>query len=197
MTYTITTPVKGQPVSSSLFGAAVKAAINDLDSRVAKLEGTQQFVIKRARRTTTTASISTTETGVLRIDNVPVRAGQIYQMQTGFINLDVDSGTATNMQCRADIRAFYQATSGGVATVANSTSLSYYRMQQPDVTNSNVCTTNAFYVATADGFISILLTLTKQNSATGTFSMFCTAGTPFDLMVQYNGPDPGDTGVVL
>lgn len=39
MPYTIATPIYGQPASASLFGVAVKNAINDLDSRVGTLEG--------------------------------------------------------------------------------------------------------------------------------------------------------------
>lgn len=38
MTYTIATPVPGQPASASLYGQAVIDAVNDLDSRLAALD---------------------------------------------------------------------------------------------------------------------------------------------------------------
>lgn len=193
MTYTITTPVKGQPVSSSLFGVAVKNAINDLDTRVAKLEGSQQLFIKRARRTTTSINITTTEIPVLRLDNVPVRAGQVYQIQTGEVNPDVDTiGTIATVR----IRYFFQTTSGGLATVINSTQVGLYRVYQDDAGQSNVGNINTFYLPTADGFVSILMTVIRQGGS-GIINMFATTGEPLDMYVQYGGADPGDTGVVL
>lgn len=191
--YVIQTAVQGQPASASLFGLAVKNAIVDLDARVGALEGSQQQYIKRGRRITSAAGITTTETGILRIDNIPVKAGSIYNLQTAEMNL-----TSTTVGCIASarIRQFYQATAGGVCTVANGSLVSLYRVYQDDGTQSNVGTMNGIYIATADGYISALLTVVRQGGG-GTIIPYAVAGEPMDMFVQYGGIDPGDSGVVL
>jgi len=191
--YVITTPVQGQPIPSVGFGQAVKNAINDLDSRALALETGSQSFIKRGRRNTSTGNVTTTETGILRIDNVPVRAGSIYQISTGELNLDTDVvGTIGT----AKARAFYQATTGGVCTVANGTQFGLFRAYQDDATQSNVGNLSCVYIATADGYISVLLTIVRQGG-TGNVVAFASSGEPLDLFIQYGGSDPGDTGVVL
>lgn len=191
--YVIQTAVQGQPASASLFGLAVKNAIVDLDSRVGALETGQQAYIKRGRRTTVPATVNLTETGILRIDNIPVRAGCIYNISTAELNLDVDSN---NTIAVGRIRQFYQATSGGVCTVGNGTLVSLNRMTQPNAAQSNVTTMNGIYIATADGFISALFTIVVQ-SGSGGITFFAAPTEPFDMFVQFGGIDPGDSGVVL
>lgn len=192
--YVIQTPVQGQPASAALFGLAVKNAIIDLDSRVGALEGSQQQYIKRGRRTTSPAAVGSTETGILRIDNIPVRAGCIYNLQTAELNMDVDTNGCIAV---GRIRQFYQATAGGVCTVANGSLVTLSRMTQPNATQSNVGTMNGIYIATADGYISALLTLVVQSGSTGNITLFAVPGEPLDMLVTFGGLDPGDTGVVL
>jgi hypothetical protein len=192
MTYVITTPIKGQPASSALFGQAVKAAILDLDTRVAKLEGTQQVIVKRGRRITSTGNITTTETGWLRLDNIPVLAGNVYQINTTNINVDT---SVDNDIADVKLRVAYSATTGTLATIT-STLVGHLRGTIDSASISNIIPMNMFYMATANGYISLILTL-QRVAGTGNIIIFATGADFIDFVVQFGGPDPGDTGVVL
>jgi hypothetical protein len=190
--YTITTPVKGQPIPSAGFGAAVKAAITDLDTRAAALETNAQSIIARARRITAKTGITTTETPVLRLDNIPVRAGRIYQINTSGVNID---GSVANDIGSLIMRIAYSATVGTLATIA-SAQFGQVRSVADDPTNSNLVPLNAFYIATADGYISILLSAIRV-AGSGTIQIYAAGNEILDFVVQFGGTDPGDTGVVL
>jgi hypothetical protein len=190
--YTITTPVQGQPIPSVGFGVAVKNAINDLDSRMSTVEGSQQLVLKRARRTTSTGSVTTTETPFLRLDNIPVASGRIYQINTTNINLDTSiDNDIGDVKCRVA----FSSTTGTLATIA-STQLTHMRNTIDSAAQSNVLPMNAFYIAPSDGYISLLLSLVRV-TGTGNLIIFASSTEILDFVVQYAGIDPGDTGVVL
>lgn len=190
--YTITLPVKGQPIPSAGFGIAVRNAILDLDARVSKVESGQQSVVARTRRTTSTGTITTTETGVLRIDNIPVKAGSIYQLNTSNINIDT---SVDNDVGDARIRIAYSATTGTLATTS-SAQIGHFRNTIDNLAQSNTVPINCFYLATADGYVSIILTL-QRIAGTGNLIVFCAGNEILDFVVQFGGADPGDTGVIL
>lgn len=192
MPYTIATPVQGQPISSGAFGIPVKNAIDDMDLRVAALETGQQAFIARARRITASGNVTTTETGVLRVDNVLVKAGSIIQVQTGPLNLDTDVAETV---ATARLRVAYSATTGTTATTSSGL-IGTYRANQENASQSNVGTFNGFYIVAADGYISVLLSILRQ-AGTGNIVAFADASNPIDLVVQFGGADPGDTGVVI
>lgn len=190
--YVITLPVRGQPVPPIGFGLAVKNAIEDLDGRTLALENGAQMVIARGRRITNTANFTTTEIGVLRIDNVPVQSGKIYRISTSGLNMDasVAGDVAT-----ARFRVAYGATPG---TIANTSSpqVGQVRFAQDNITQSNIAPGQSFYVATADGYISVLLSAARV-AGTGNFVFWCSTAEILDMTVEYGGDDPGDTGVVI
>jgi hypothetical protein len=195
MAYTIVTAVQGQPVSSALFGNAVKAAINDLDSRVAAIEGDTQKLVARMQRVTTktvAAASAGTEFGFMRIDNIPVRAGKAYRIMTSSINLDTDVAEDA-MQAR--VRIAYSATTGTLATTA-SQQYGQMRQVQHNIGFSLLIPLSAFYFAAADGYISVLLTGIRA-TGTGNLQFFANAGEIFDLTVEYAGTDPGSAGTAL
>jgi len=189
--YTIPTAVSQQPVPTT-FGASVKSAINDLDARVGTVESIQQVVIKRGRRTTATGNITTTETGFLRLDNIPVKAGNIYQINTTNINVDT---SVDNDVGDVKLRVAFSASPGTNATTS-STQIARMRNTIDNLSQSNVLPMNAFYAATADGYISLLLSLVRL-AGTGNLVLFASSTEIIDLVVQFGGPDPGDTGVVI
>lgn len=192
MTYTITTPVQGQPIPSAGFGKAVRDAILDLDTRVSALETAAQVVLKRGRRTTATGNVTTTETGFLRIDNIPVVAGGIYQFTTTNMNVDTTvSNDISDVRCRVA----YSASTGTAATTS-STQIAHFRNTIDDASQSNVLPLNGFYIATADGYISLLLSVVRV-TGTGNIVVFCSGSEILDFVVQFGGTDPGDTGVVI
>lgn len=120
-------------------------------------------------RTTTTGSISTTETGVYRFDNVPVIAGHLYEIKVSNANLDGD--TAGQIAC-VRLRIAYSATTGTSATTS-STQRNTLRQYVDDATNSNIVPWVNYYTASADGFISTLWSLQKQGAAGGNLVWFC------------------------
>jgi len=184
----IGTPVQGQPVSSGAFGIKVRNYLINADARISAIEGNQQLVIKRGRRITSTGNVTTTETGVLRIDNIPVLAGRLYQISTGPINMD---GSVDNDVGRVGIR-----TSQSGAATTSSTLSGYMRLTIDNNSQSNVVNANAWYLAPSDGMLSVLLTLVRQ-AGTGNIIIFGSASDILDLVVQFAGNDPGDSGVVI
>lgn len=147
-----------------------------------------QGVIKRGRRTTSTGNITTTETGVLRVDSIPVYAGRLYRISTSNMNMDT---SVDNDVARA---AFRYSTSGSATT--SSTLGNYMRCTIDNASQSNVLNLTMFYVPSADGTLSVLLTLLRQ-AGTGNIIMFCSSTDILDLVVEDVGLDPGDTGVVI
>lgn len=192
MTYVITTPVQNQPIPSAGFGIAVRNAVLDLDARVSVLETGSQAVVKRGRRITATGNITTTETGVLRIDNIPVAAGSIYQVNVSNINMDT---TVSNDIGEVKLRVLYSASPGSPATTS-SPQINHLRNTIDDATQSNVIPLNAFYPASADGYVSMLLSAVRV-TGTGNLVVFCASTEVLDFVVQFGGVDPGDTGVVI
>ncbi len=152
--------------------------------------------VKRGRRTTAKTGITTTETGVLRVDDIPVKNGHLYAILVTNANLDV--GTAGDV-VDARTRLAYSVTTGTPATVAGvgtSTSIASIRVYQGSEPNSTKIPLLCFYPATADGYLSVLLTLIRV-AGTGSAQWFCSGVDICDLLILDMGLDPGDTGVVL
>jgi hypothetical protein len=187
----IGTPVSGQPISVSQFGVPVRNAINDLDDRVSPLEVQSQRIVARGRRNTSTGNVTTTETGVLRIDNIPVIAGGSYRISTSNMNLD---GSVDNDVGTARIRVATGAF-GTTATIA-STLIGYLRNTIDSAANSNVLNLQAFYFPSSDTYLSVLLSIIRQGGS-GNIIIFGSASDLLDLTVEYSGADPGDTGVII
>lgn len=188
----IQVPVSGQPISSSLFGVAARNAIIALDNRVTPLETQNQRIVKRGRRTTASiATITTTETPFLRVDNIPVINAGIYRISTSNINMDTSIANDIGaIRCRVATGVL-----GTAATIA-STQIGQLRNTIDDPTNSNVHSMQQFYVATADTYLSVLLSCIRI-SGTGNLQVFCSGTDILDLTIEYAGTDPGNTGVIL
>lgn len=149
-------------------------------------------IVKRGRRTTATGNITTTETGVLRVDDIPVRNGWGYRILTSNINLDTSVG---NDIASVRLRVAFSASTGTAATTS-STLINQLRNTIDDATNSNVLPLSGNYFATADGYISVLLSAIRQ-AGTGNIVVFCSSTEILDLVIEEMGEDPGDSGVVI
>lgn len=145
-------------------------------------------VIARGRRTTATGNITTTETGVLRIDSIPVKAGRGYQIATSNINMD---GSVANDIYAARIRI---STTGTATT--SSTQIANIRQTSDDPTNSNIFPENTYYFPSADATLSVLLSAVRT-AGTGNLVVFCSATDILDMCVVDLGVAPSDTGVVI
>lgn len=190
--YTIATPVTGQPVPSALFGQSVKDAINDLHIRTAALEVGSQAIIARGRRLTSSGTFTTTETPYFRLDNIPVRAGKLYRVNTSNINLN---STVVNDVARANVRVAYSATTGTFATIA-SPLIGLMRNTIDTLSQTNTIPINTFYVSPSDGYISLLISAVRT-AGSGNITFYSSATEWFDMTVELSGTDPGDTGVSL
>lgn len=145
-------------------------------------------VIARGRRTTATGNITTTETGVLRLDSVSVLAGRLYRISTSNINMDT---SVANDICAARIRI----STSGTATIA-STQIANIRQTIDDATNSNIVPLNTFYAPSSDATLSVLLSAIRV-AGTGNLVVFCSGTDILDLVVSDEGVAPADSGVVI
>lgn len=171
-------PAAGDPI----YASGVNLLTDDNDSPL------PQGVIKRGRRTTSTGAITTVETGVLRVDNIPVYAGRLYEISTSNLNIDT---SVDNDVARAAIRV----STAGAATTASAL-IGYGRMTIDNNTQSNVHSVTCFYTPPADGTLSVLLTLLRQ-AGSGNIILFGGGSDICDLVIKDLGLDPGDTGVVI
>ncbi len=158
------------------------------------LAGDMPRIVARGRRSTVTGNITTTETGVLRLDNVPVRAGRAYLITTNNLNLDT---TVSNDIAAARLRAV-QATGTGTTASTSSTLAGQWRNTIDDSVYSNLGVAQAFWLPSSDGFLSVLLSAVRINGS-GNIVMYANSvsGELIDMAVLDLGTDPGDTGVVI
>lgn len=162
--YTITTPVKGQPVPSSGFGQAVKDAINDLHTRVATLETGADPVVRLVQRAAQSI-VSATAT----------------QVQYGSTSTDYDthsfhSETTNNTRVTPTIPGYYRVhatasfgtgsgnytqVSSGVAK--NGTRVDPQDLRRPDP-GTAACTAYTTAVVTSNGTTDYFEGWASQNS---------------------------------
>jgi hypothetical protein len=148
-------------------------------------------IVARAVRTSAKTPI-TTETGYLRLDDIPVVSGFTYRIYTS--NLTLDS-TADNEIGAARIRVV-QSASPGTSATTSSTQIGMMRDFQDANANSGLTPLITDYFAPSDGYLSVILTA-QRVTALGTFQFFASATEPCHLIVECIGADPGDTGVSL
>jgi hypothetical protein len=149
-------------------------------------------LVSRGRRTTATGNITTTETGVLRLDDVAVRSGWAYEIFTNNINLDT---SVANDIAAARLRVAFSASPGTSATTS-STQIQQMRNTIDDATNSNIIPMNALYLPGSTGYLSVLLSAIRV-AGSGNIVVFASGTDTLELMVRELGEDPGDSGVVI
>lgn len=145
-------------------------------------------VVARGRRTTPTGNVTTTETGVLRLDGIPVKAGRGYEITTSDMNMDT---SVSNDLATARIRI----NTAGTA-ITSSTQIVQMRNTIDDATNSNVIPLQCYYFPTSDATLSVLLTV-QRVAGTGNIIIFCSGTEILDLVVRDMGIAPADSGVVI
>jgi hypothetical protein len=153
-------------------------------------------VIRRNRRETTFPSVSTwttTETLVMAIDDITVRAGKLYRISASVINM-----LPSVVNDVPGVRLRYRE--GGAVSVAVSTSLSLYRTKQTETAQTDVGSIFGFYSPGSD-MTNFSVGLTLQRFGAGASStgvrLYGTAGDPVDLVVELMGDDPGIAGRLL
>jgi hypothetical protein len=143
-------------------------------------------VIARGRRTSSPTQI-TAETGVLRIDDVPITGGRLYWIGTGPVGLDVAVAGDT-------VRISLRYTTNGATPTTASTLLTFAQADVADAGASTSLPVGAFYAPPADQTLSVLLTHSRSAGAGGVVGAVAGTDFPIDLYIVDCGVDPGDTG---
>jgi hypothetical protein len=132
------------------------------------------------------------EVGWIRIDSIPIRNGYHYLFVAPEVNITVSATTAIGV-------AKLRYNLSGVATVSSS-QLPYggfMRKSQPiSTTNTDVETMTGSYHASADGTMSVIMTIV-QGGGTGTVGLFASASFASPLFVYEMGLYPAASGVDL
>lgn len=160
--------------------------LNDMSNPDTSLVSTG--IIARGRRTTATGSVTTTETGVIRLDSIPVYAGRGYTIYTSCLNLD----TSVNNDIASII---IRASTSGTATTA-STGVTTMRTTIDDATNSNILPVTGLLFPSASGTLSVLLSIVRV-AGTGNIVLFSSGAQFTDLIVRDEGVVPADTAVII
>ena len=175
-------------MSYTLVGAGQPALVSTTNDIIG---ASLNRVVARHRRTTAKTPI-TTESGFIRLDDIPVLNGYVYEITTSPLTLD---STAAAEVGAARIRAVQDTVTGTLATIT-STQLGQIREYQDDATNADLNILTVYYFPSADGFLSVLLSAIRI-TAIGTFQFFASATEPCDLIVRQLGTDPGSNGTEL
>jgi len=185
MTDRITIGPPGSILDWDNWGKPVTDAINDFQNRLAALETAP--ILKAIGIRTSNSSTTTTEVGVLRIDDIVTTAGHRYEIKVNAIALH---STVNGDVVRANIR---YTTDGSTPTTA-STALTDAQLT---VNNTTFPTTNiasGSLVATLGQVLSVLLSV-QRISGSGNAQILGSATFPIELYINDLGPDSGDVGV--
>lgn len=164
------------------------ATSTDHNALAQYVDDSRTGILARGRRTTSSSS-TTTEVGVLRLDDIPIWGGFLYHIFTSIIPIN---STVTGDTMFARIRY----TTDGSTPTTSSTILPGAEMQCRENDSSwhetKIIVTH--YTPVVDETLSLLLTVGRLNG-TGSVQSVGSAVTVVDLRVDSNGVDPGDIGV--
>lgn len=166
--------------------ATIQAIKDDLDAIEADITaiGARGSVIARGNRQTNSTA-SATETGVIRLDNIPMTNGRAYWIGTNPLSIDT---TVNN-----DIgRILLRINTAGVATTA-STNIWLGQVRLADNTAAEQLSAGVVYIPSGTVTASVLLSHTRAGG-TGNIQVLSSSVLPTDLLVVDLGEDPGDTG---
>jgi hypothetical protein len=144
----------------------------------------------RGRRTTSTATFTGTTTGVLRIDNVPLKAGRLYRVE-------VDTLTVRGSIALDGILSMVRFSTTGAATTTSTIlagAQNYCRV--PAAASGFTVRIGTRVEPAADATYSFLLTAIRSAGA-GNVDIYCDTDAVLELSVEDIGLAVGNTGVVI
>lgn len=156
------------------------------------LPGTHLGVIARGLRITSSSG-TTTEVGVLRIDDIPIFEGRLYRV--AMATSCIYNSTAANdlMEGR-----FYYSLTGAAVVGTNlfgTLSIETRTASGAQYTDGTMALLpSPVAVGDGTGTLSVLFAILRTAGA-GTISMPASANYPIHMVVEDMGVDPGDTGV--
>ena len=147
-------------------------------------------VIARGFRTSS-SSTTTTEVGVLRIDNIPVFEGRLYRVWLATSVL-FNSTVANDL---IEGRFYYGFGATSTLPVIGTNLFGVLSINARSASGAQFSDgTGAFLVSPGTGILSVLFTVLRT-VGTGTIGVVSSTAYPVHLVVEDIGPDPGDTGV--
>jgi hypothetical protein len=178
MTFPIIAPEDGDLIDPA-WAELITDAVNDHEDRVDTIEATSG-IVAYGNRTTDTGNITTTETGCVRLDSIPMISGYRYMVSVSgrpYSSVSTDTYKAR----------FRMDTTGAAATTASTLLGTTFEMDQ-----AHNCTHWATYTPGSNQTVSILFTLIR---AVGSGNVKLNGDNFFEMKVENLGLDPGDTGV--
>lgn len=151
---------------------------------------TRQIIARGSRNTD--SSTTTGITAVLRLDDIPVTGGRVYEIATSPLHLD-----STVIDDHIEARITY--TTDGTTPTSGSTTLPGARAQGRQSVSASFAegrTIQTLYVPAADETLSLLLCV-RRDSGSGSVGIFGTSGFLIDMWVTDLGEDPGNSGVSI
>lgn len=149
-------------------------------------------IIARGRRVTnSTGSASTTLVPVLRLDDIPIKAGRLYRISTAPLGMDGTVAADT-------IRAAITYTTDASTPTISSTILPGGLVQtgQANASHGEYPVISTTYTPASDETLSLLLSVARQ-AGTGTVVLLGDSINIIEVTVEDIGVDPGDTGTDL
>lgn len=145
-------------------------------------------IVARARRTSNSSG-TTSEAGVLRLDDVPLKAGWLYYIYTSALFV-VSNNSGDAVGC------YLRHTTDGSTPTTSSTILAQTTAVSDSTTVGATIPMGLLYAPASDLDLSILLTVIRH-SGSGSVVLASAATNPLDLVVMRVGIDPGNTGTSL
>lgn len=142
--------------------------------------------IGRGRRLSN-SSTTTTEIGVLEVDDIPIKAGRLYRIESSSVLLVTSVANDTAV-------ARIRITTDGSTPTTSSTLLTQSAERIEVTANGGYAHVVGTYAPAVDETLSVLLSVARA-SGTGNISMNFSSLVPIEVWVMDMGEDPGDTGV--
>ncbi len=151
---------------------------------------TQGTIIGWARRITTSSTNSTsTDIGVLRLDNVAVVSGRSYSIRSNSLNV---ASTVNNDVVRVSVRYRTDGVAAGITDTFLPGGQGYVNI----IASGGTITFDIQYVPSGNQTLSLLLCIARS-SGTGATTLFCDSVRVTEIKVLDAGVDVGNTGVNL
>lgn len=168
------------------FFSGQKARAADMNDLIDKDSVLPLGIQARANRITSSTT-TTTEVGVLRLDDVPMYLGRTYKIWTTPLFLDTSVAN--------DVAAGnFRYTTDGSTPTTSSGLLDSCQSVLVNATFPNTGNIIIDYSPTVDQLFSVLLTVSRQ-TGTGNISITSSSTAPICINVEDIGQDPTDTGV--
>lgn len=141
--------------------------------------------------------IGSTETGFIRIDGIPIRNGYHYLIECPQVNITSSAVATSAAPIVGSVNLRFSLTGSATTSSARLPYGAFIRnAQSVSITGTTVFGINGMYNSSADGTMSVLMSLIRDSaSTTGSVGLFASTGNPCPMFVYEMGPWPATSGV--